>query len=302
MTGAPPALNPATLALAPPPAWTLAELVAAAWCWRLDRRDGLVLTLTSHDRDLVLTAGACAGLYRAAPGLRPSAIALEEGLDGAMIDVDGAISSDAITAADLDAGRWDGAAALLLLARWDEPGADSVVVARGTLGAIERRGHAFTAQLNGSPGALDAPVVPAAAPTCRAAFGDGDCRVNLARFRHGARAVAVAGARVTIAADASLAGLAPQDFVHGWLRWRDGVWTGLASPIAAASLDAGGAMRVDLAHLPLGPAPDMPVAVDLTQGCDKRAATCADRFANVANFRGEAHLPGNDLLTRYPGG
>jgi len=41
--------------------------------------------------------------------------------------------------------------------------------------------------------------------------------------------------------------------------------------------------------------------VRLTEGCDKRFATCRDRFANGLNFRGEPHLPGMDLLTRYPG-
>ena len=39
----------------------------------------------------------------------------------------------------------------------------------------------------------------------------------------------------------------------------------------------------------------------LTQGCNKNFATCRDRFANAVNFRGEPYLPGNDLLTRYPG-
>ena len=42
--------------------------------------------------------------------------------------------------------------------------------------------------------------------------------------------------------------------------------------------------------------------VELREGCDKRLQTCAERFGNAVNFRGEAHLPGNDLLTRYPGG
>ncbi len=41
--------------------------------------------------------------------------------------------------------------------------------------------------------------------------------------------------------------------------------------------------------------------VELTEGCDRRFETCVARFANAANFRGEPHLPGNDLLTRYPG-
>ena len=41
--------------------------------------------------------------------------------------------------------------------------------------------------------------------------------------------------------------------------------------------------------------------IELREGCDKRFATCVSRFNNAANFRGEPHLPGNDLLTRYPG-
>jgi len=41
--------------------------------------------------------------------------------------------------------------------------------------------------------------------------------------------------------------------------------------------------------------------VELREGCDKRFDTCVSRFANAVNFRGEPHLPGNDLLTRYPG-
>jgi len=41
--------------------------------------------------------------------------------------------------------------------------------------------------------------------------------------------------------------------------------------------------------------------VELREGCDKRLQTCVSRFGNAANFRGEPHLPGNDLLTRYPG-
>jgi uncharacterized phage protein (TIGR02218 family) len=41
--------------------------------------------------------------------------------------------------------------------------------------------------------------------------------------------------------------------------------------------------------------------VELRDGCDKRFETCVTRFGNAVNFRGEPHLPGNDLLTRYPG-
>jgi uncharacterized phage protein (TIGR02218 family) len=35
-------------------------------------------------------------------------------------------------------------------------------------------------------------------------------------------------------------------------------------------------------------------------GCDKRLATCRDRFANAVNFRGFPHIPGNDFVISYP--
>ena len=51
------------------------------------------------------------------------------------------------------------------------------------------------------------------------------------------------------------------------------------------------------------PAPLAPgTRVELREGCDKRFETCATRFANALNFRGEPHVPGGDLLTRFSGG
>ena len=38
----------------------------------------------------------------------------------------------------------------------------------------------------------------------------------------------------------------------------------------------------------------------VTAGCDKTLATCRDRFANVDNFRGFPHIPGNDFIMSYP--
>ena len=37
----------------------------------------------------------------------------------------------------------------------------------------------------------------------------------------------------------------------------------------------------------------------VTAGCDKRFATCRDRFANTVNFRGFPQIPGNDFVIRY---
>jgi uncharacterized phage protein (TIGR02218 family) len=37
----------------------------------------------------------------------------------------------------------------------------------------------------------------------------------------------------------------------------------------------------------------------VTAGCDKRFATCRDRFSNGINFRGFPAIPGDDFVTSY---
>src|SRR3546814_2855496 len=81
--------------------------------------------------------------------MNPSAIGTNDSLDAATMDLEGAIASDAIAARDLEAGRWDGAALELFVTDWTAPDVAPVTVARGSLGAIEQRGAAFAAELQG---------------------------------------------------------------------------------------------------------------------------------------------------------
>lgn len=45
-------------------------LTTIALCWRIERRDGVTIGLTAHDRDLTIDGL----IHRAAPGMTPSAI------------------------------------------------------------------------------------------------------------------------------------------------------------------------------------------------------------------------------------
>ena len=70
-------------------------------CWRITRRDGVVLGFTDHDEDVPLGALLC----RAGTGLAASEITARLGLavDGA--EVSGALASDSLTEADLAAHK-----------------------------------------------------------------------------------------------------------------------------------------------------------------------------------------------------
>ncbi|WP_313807017.1 DUF2163 domain-containing protein [Sphingobium sp.] len=260
-------------------------LATLAFCWRIERRDGVAIGLTSHDRDLEIGQM----LYRAAPGMTPCAVRSGIGVEGSDADVEGALVADAISEADLAAGRWDGAALELRLTEWEEPGVLWLLLARGGIGAVARRAGAFTAELVGAMAALKAPVAPSTSPDCRAVLGDRQCRVDLAGRR---RVVAVGSVDDAVV---TLPGLEAGAYAFGTLRWL----TGRNGGIVQAVIDNDGD-GVTLADPPAFAVEAGTLAL-LTEGCDRQLATCADRFGNAVNFRGEPYLPGTDLLTRYPG-
>ena len=259
------------------------EVTTLALCWRVERRDGVAIGLTAHDRDLVVD-----GLvHRAQPGMAPSAIARGLPLEADTADIAGALTSGAIGEADLLAGRWDGARVELFAVDWTG-GPGRVELGAGRLGAVSLKDGAFTAELQGASAALARPVVEETAPECRAELGDQRCRVPMAGRRRFARVVAYEDRVVTVDRDASGCG-------GGRLRWFGGGNGGLEGWIATAE----GASVTLRGPPPLAVAAG--VLVELVEGCDKSLATCAGRFGNAANFRGEPYLPGVDLLTRYPG-
>lgn len=270
-------------------AWYQSDLTTLAFCWRLDRRDGVALGFTSHDHDLEIGGF----LYRAAPGMAPSAISRSDGLEVDTLDVAGALSSAAISAADLTAGRWDGARLRLIAVDWDHPDADPVFLARGELGDVSVSDGAFTAELRGPTALLDRAVVEATSPECRAELGDKRCRVDLAGRTRIAR-IAVMVDAATYDVDAT----EPSGNAYGYgrLRWISGGNSGITSAV----------LRSEGARLHLREPPPFAATtgtmIELIEGCDRIFTTCRDRFGNGENFRGEPHLPGMDLLTRYPGG
>ena len=262
------------------------QLTTIALCWRIERRDGVTIGLTDHDCDLTID-----GLvHRAAPGMTPSAIQRSDGLEAETMDVTGALTSAAISGGDLLAGRWDGARVRVFAVDWT--GAEGRVdLGEGTIGAVETKDGGFSAELRGASAALDRPVAEETSPECRAELGDRRCRVAMAGRRCFVRVVSVDERVVTV----DLTEPMLDAYGGGLLRWIGGANSGLESAIVASSGNS----------VTLRAEPMLAVAtgdlIELIEGCDKSLATCAARFGNAANFRGEPYLPGIDLLTRYPG-
>lgn len=261
-------------------------LTTLAICWRVVRKDGVALGFTTHDRPLLIDGMR----YDSAPGMAPSAVIASDGLEIDVMEVAGALSAEAMTARDLMDGRYDGAGVLLFMVDWRNPDAGRQVLAHGTLGGVlvgSGPDSGFAASLHGPTAVLAATRIETYSPECRAALGDWRCRVSMRGRSVRGTVEAVDGAWVRVA------GAGGDDFRAGRLRVLEGSAAGIDRRIIAAEGDM---LLLDEEG---GVTPGTPVEV--WQGCDKSFATCRDRFGNALNFRGEPHVPGGDVLTRFGG-
>lgn len=266
----------------------LEQLSSLAYGWRLERSDGVTLGFTSHDQD-IWHEGL---LLRASPGLNPTTVVESLGLENDGLDVHGALTSDAIRAEDLAAGRWDGAYLEIFLLDWQHPETELRLLACGELGSVSFSGDAFEADFLGLKQVFERSVAPHTSPSCRARFCDAACGLNPAKFRHPARLKRTEGSRWYIEGSPFLVRNA---FAYGALRLMDGAECGRTFDLLESDEDF-----ISLSFPPFHN-PEPGTRIVLIEGCDKQLTTCATRFGNAVNFRGEPYLPGNDLLTRYPG-
>ena len=261
-------------------------------CFILTRRDGARQGFTDHDDDIVLNDVIC----RAGTGLsaREATTRLGLSLDGS--EIAGALSDEGLTDADLVAGRYDAASVETYLVDWSEP-SFFVLMAKSVIGEVRREGEAFAAELRGLADPLAQESGRLYTVTCSADLSDARCRVNLddARFRR-------AGAIANLRGRSSFAVSGLDDVIEDWftagrITFTSGANAGLAMEIKRHRPD-GGAIVIDLWQA----MPELLASGDtftVSAGCDKRFATCRDRFGNSTNFRGFPHIPGNDFMMRY---
>jgi uncharacterized phage protein (TIGR02218 family) len=260
-------------------------------CWRLTRRDGVVLGFTDHDRMLTVD-----GLdYEPRSGLTASETRTTVGLTPDASDVEGALSSDAISEADIAAGRYDGARVDAFLVNWADV-SQFALLRTATFGAITRADGHFKVELEGLAAALDRPMGRIYRKTCDAALGDGRCRFDLETAGcsgSGALVAVRGGGKLAVS---GLNAFAAGWFEHGKLTWTDGALAGTSLQVTGHEIVGG---EVVLAvNGDIGPEPAV-AAFTIIAGCDKRFATCKAKFANQLNFQGFPHMPGNDAAYAY---
>lgn len=261
--------------------------------WQIERRDGTRYGFTDHDLPLAFDGQS----YSPDSGLSAMALQQTTGLAVDNTEAIGAISSAAITDADVDAGRFDGAEVMSWLVNWENP-AQRVMQFRGNIGEIRRAGGAFQAELRGLTDSLNRPVGRVFQRPCSAVLGDRKCKAPIMADGFRAQAVIAEIENTRVFRFAGINGHAAGWFERGKIK----VLTGAGADLSASiKIDRQvGGLREIAVWEPLRADIQVGDEVEIFAGCDKRFETCRVKFSNAKNFRGFPDIPEEEWLMVHP--
>lgn len=261
--------------------------------WLIERKDGVQFCFTDHDVEL----GFDGMLFKPDSGLSAMALQQTTGLSVDNTEAIGAVSDTALTDADIDAGRFDGAEVTSWLVNWQDV-SQKIVQFRGNLGEIRRVGGAFQAELRGLTDSLNRPIGRIYQKPCGAVLGDSQCKKDVSGASYSVQTDVGEVQNSRVFRFFTLNNYAADWFERGTLEVVSGEGSGLR---AAIKVDRTiGAMREITLWEPLRAEVKAGDYVKLVAGCDKRFETCRVKFENALNFRGFPDIPEEEWIMVHP--
>jgi uncharacterized phage protein (TIGR02218 family) len=267
----------------------LENVATLAHCWKLTRRDGVIMGFTDHTTNIQIEAIT----YHASSGFTPSAIASNSSLKVDNLTVEGMLDNEHIHEEDILAGAYDYAEIDFFQVDYTNISAGILHLKTGWIGEIRLASGHFHAQLRGLTQHLNAHAGALYSPSCRAQFGDARCSIDLEAYTSTGTITGVVSRSIVIDASRSEE---TGTFHFGTLTFTSGANINIKSDIRRHDL-AGNFLLL----LPLPYDANVGDNYVLTRGCDKQFSTCHSTFHNAANFRGEPHVPGTDALLTTAG-
>ena len=261
--------------------------------WSIKRTDGVEMGFTDHDRTL-----AFAGLtFEPDSGFSGLSVFQETGLSIDNTEALGVLRDDRISAADLHAGRYDGAEVTAYLVNWQDP-SQFMVEFRGHIGEITTKGQQFQAEIRGQTETLNRNIGQVFQSPCAALLGDKKCQFNLNTpgYQFDVPITTVLDRHRLEFADFKT--IEQGWFARGLVSVETGPAVGLRFGIKSDQIKDGARIITLWDEMPI--MPDAGDRVRVIAGCDKQFKTCQAKFNNVVNFRGFPDIPSYDWVLVHP--
>lgn len=255
-----------------------------ARCWRFERKDGEVFTVTTCAHNLLINGE----LYLSRDGVNPTAIENQADASVPNSEINGTLNTDFATEEDIVGGLWDGASVLIFEVNYRELSQGILILQSGTLGDVSVGRQAFKAEVRGLAQFLQQTVGEVYTKTCTANLGDERCKVDVEALRISGTVASVVS-RQEFTTDT--VGYPADYFGAGVIIWTTGENAGFSMEINAYNSPA------FALNLPMPFNVAAGDAYTVIPGCRKRLIEdCKTKFANILNFRGFPYVPGPDSV------
>lgn len=185
----------------------VSPVTTLARCWKIIRTDGVVFYFTTHDTNLLISGQT----YLTSSGFSATAMSANSDMTVGSMDVQGVFDNEAITNADLRAGRFDYADVYVFLVNWADLTQGILQLQRGKLGEVMSSPQGwFKVELRGMTQVLQQRVIELYGPDCRADLGDHRCTIPIDPPVHQSSFTYSAGDYIKVATDLTQAPLYAQ--------------------------------------------------------------------------------------------
>lgn len=268
-----------------------------ATLWRIERLDGQTFAFTDHDERIEHDGF----VFEPSSVYDPSAIQTRAELNVDNLQVQGLLDSAGITAADIEAGLWDGAAFRIVEVNYRDVAMGENVLRVGEFGNVQRRQGVYIVEMRGLMAKLQNNIGRIYVPSCDATLGDTRCGVDLAPLTEAGTVSVVTSRRQFTAGDL---GGSPGGFPAGYFTFGLVTWTGGANLGRSMEVKAHASGGVFTLQLQMGQPMQVGDTFAVTPGCNKQhlvtdgvvSGDCKLKFNNVVRFRGFPSVPGTDAV------
>jgi uncharacterized phage protein (TIGR02218 family) len=285
------------------------ELATLAICWTIEKGNGEVIRSTDHDRDIEITVGPRAGVYRSAANITGSDVRSTSDLSVDNMEVDGAlpVNDDQfeipdITVQEIEAGLLDNAPVYVFGINYLAPNDGQLIERRGYLGIPSRDSDGrYKVEVRGMTQRLQQNIGWTYSERCNVVeFGDVRCGFNVAAATREAIVTAVTSRRsFDIEITAGDPPPNPTYFDGAKLTFTSGDNDDFFREVKRAVV-AGSTLTITTwEEFPADPI--VGDTLTLPPACDKRLSTCRDVHNNILNFRGYGvFIPGVLAMLKGP--
>ena len=266
---------------------TLALLV------KITRKDGFVLGVTDHDRDIVYDGVT----YQRTLSVNASEMVSTAALDVDNLNVSGFLDLFGLTEADIASGLWDFCEMRCYRVNRADLTMGDEKLTRGWFGELSTEGNAFENEVRSLTQKLQSRMVELVSETCNAELFDNRCKVVKTLGVNQFDGVAVTSIG-SVYQEFVCSSLDQVDdwFTNGYIVWTSGLNEGLEKEVKKHW--AGGSI---LLQEPMPYAIEVGDEITIFAGCLKRFnEDCIAKHDNAENFRGYPKVPGNDAVIRGP--